>query len=245
MLKQAHSHKPMKPQFKLPLFISDIGNLIFPNSCLACEKELSRFEYHLCSFCEEELSLTNFHLFTEPTPTDKLFWGRVTVTNTYSHLFFEKNKSSQTILFNLKYKNKPELGVYFGKKIGENLRLMAGFSEINALIPVPLHHKKEFIRGYNQSEVLAVGIAEVLRVKLDKTTVKRSKHSVSQTKKSRFQRWDNVNEIFKISEKINDYKHIVLVDDVITTGSTLESIIQAIHKKNPDLLISVVTLAIA
>ena len=80
---------------------------------------------------------------------------------------------------------------------------------------------------------------------MDKTTITRTKHSDSQTKKSRFQRWDNVNEIFKISSKIDSYKHIVLVDDVITTGSTLESIILAIRKKNPDILISVVTLAVA
>ena len=235
----------MRTQFKVPSFISDLGNLIFPNSCLACEKELSRFENHICSFCEEDLPLTNFHHFTEATPTDKLFWGRVEVKSTYSHLFFEKNKTSQTVLFNLKYKNKPELGVYFGKKIGEKIKLMPAFSMVDALIPVPLHHKKEFMRGYNQSDVLTIGISEKLNVPMDNTTIKRTKHSASQTKKSRFQRWDNVNEIFKISNKINSYKHIVLVDDVITTGSTLESIIQAIRKKNANILISVVTLAVA
>ncbi len=235
----------MRTQIKLISFLSDIGNLIFPQSCLACEKELSRFESHICSFCKNDLPLTNFHLFTEPTHTDKLFWGRVQVSNTYSHLFFEKNKTSQAILFNLKYKNKPELGVYFGKAIGETLKQSHNYKHIDALIPVPLHHKKEFIRGYNQSEVLAVGIAEKMAVPMDKATIIRTKHSESQTKKSRFQRWDNVNEIFRISDKIMEYRHIVLVDDVITTGSTLESIIQAIRKKNPDLLISVVTLAVA
>lgn len=235
----------MRTKFKLPLLISDIGNLIFPNSCLACENELTRFENHLCSFCQEALTITNFHLFTEPTPVDKLFWGRVEVAKTYSHLFFEKNKASQTILFNLKYKNKPELGVYFGRKIGENLQLIPEFSTVDVLIPVPLHHKKEFIRGYNQSDVLAKGISEVLNTPMDNRTIKRTKHSASQTKKSRFQRWDNVNEIFSISKKIDHYKHIVLVDDVITTGSTLEAIILAIRKKNPSVLISVVTLAVA
>lgn len=234
-----------KSNFKLPKIISDVGNLIFPNECLSCEKELSRFENHLCSFCENDLPLTNFHLFEEATPTDKLFWGRAAITKTYSHLFFEKNKTSQNILFSLKYKNKPELGVYFGKKIGENLKMMIEFDNTDAIIPVPLHHKKEFIRGYNQSEVLASGICEALNKTMDKDIIQRTKHSASQTKKSRFQRWDNVNEIFKISNKINDYKHIVLVDDVITTGSTLESIIQAIRKKNPNILISVVTLAVA
>ena len=235
----------MNSFFKKLKIVSDIENLIFPNECYSCEKELSRFENHLCSFCEIDLPLTNFHLFDGESPTDKLFWGRVNITNTYSHLFFEKNKTSQTILFNLKYKNKPELGVYFGEKIGENIIKIKGLENIDAIIPVPLHHKKEFIRGYNQSEVLAIGINNILNKTLDLKTVQRTKHSASQTKKSRFQRWDNVNEIFKVSEKIKHYKHIVIVDDVITTGSTIESIIHAIRKKNPDILISVVTLAVA
>lgn len=235
----------MNSFFKKLKIVSDIENLIFPNECYSCEKELSRFENHLCSFCENDLPLTNFHLFDGESPIDKLFWGRVNITNTYSHLFFEKNKTSQTILFNLKYKNKPELGVYFGEKIGENIIKIKGLENIDAIIPVPLHHKKEFIRGYNQSEVLAIGINNILNKILDLKTVQRTKHSASQTKKSRFQRWDNVNEIFKVSEKIKHYKHIVIVDDVITTGSTIESIIHAIRKKNPDILISVVTLAVA
>ena len=235
----------MKSFFKRPKIVSDIENLIFPNECYACEKELSRFEKHLCFFCESDLPLTNFHLFDGETPTDKLFWGRINVTKTYSHLFFEKNKTSQTILFNLKYRNKPELGVYFGEKIGSNLKTIKDFESIDTIIPVPLHHKKEFIRGYNQSEMLANGICNVLNKPMDSKTVQRTKHSTSQTKKSRFQRWDNVNEIFKVKEKINHYKHIMLVDDVITTGSTIESIIHAIRKKNPDILISVVTLAVA
>lgn len=235
----------MKSFFKKLKIVSDIENLIFPNECYSCEKELSRFENHLCSFCENDLPLTNFHLFNGESPTDKLFWGRVNITNTYSHLFFEKNKTSQTILFNLKYKNKPELGVYFGEKIGENLIKVKDFENIDAIIPVPLHHKKEFIRGYNQSEVLAIGINNILNKTLDLKTVQRTKHSASQTKKSRFQRWDNVNEIFKVNEKIKHYRHVVIIDDVITTGSTIESIIHAIRKKNPDILISVVTLAVA
>lgn len=235
----------MKSQLSVPSWLNDIGNLVFPNSCLACENELSRFEKHLCSFCKQELPLSNYHLYTEPSPIDKLFWGRVSISNTYAHLFFEKNKISQTILFNLKYKSKSELGIYFGREIGVTLKQLPAFQSVDTLIPVPLHHKKEFIRGYNQSEVLAEGMAEILHIKVDRKSVKRNKHSVSQTKKSRFQRWENVNEIFKISDQIKRYKHVVLVDDVITTGSTLESIIVAIRKKNPEIKISVVTLAAA
>jgi len=113
------------------------------------------------------------------------------------------------------------------------------------LIPVPLHFKKEFIRGYNQSEVLAKGIAEVLAVPVDIKSIIRNKHTETQTKKSRFQRWENVDSIFEVKPGLNKYKHVVLVDDVITTGSTMEALIQAINKHHPQLEISVVTLAIA
>jgi len=226
-------------------FLNDLSHLVYPNLCLVCEKELSINESHICTFCNKDLALTSFHLYDEATSMDKLFWGRIQIHKTYTHLFFEKDKASQTILFNLKYKNSPQLGVYFGKEIGRALKTLKSFNSVDAYIPVPLHPKKAFIRGYNQSEVLAKGICETLNAKLDVSTIIRTKHSETQTKKSRFQRWENVNEVFKVKKAVLSYKHIVLVDDVITTGSTIESVAQTLLKKNPDLLISVVTLAIA
>ncbi len=225
---------------------ADLGHLIFPNLCVACENELSRSEKHVCAFCESALTLTNFHLFNnEATPVDKLFWGRIALTATYSHVYFEKNKASQNILFNLKYKNKAQLGVYFGKKIGASIAQIDKFHDVDAFIPVPLHPKKAFIRGYNQSEMIAKGICDAVNKKMDTSTIRRTHHTETQTKKSRFQRWDNVNEKFNVSDKVLHYKHVVLVDDVITTGSTIESVAAALRKKNPSLSISVVTLAVA
>ena len=179
--------------------ILDLLHLVYPEQCLVCEKELSIQEKHICSFCTQNISTTNFHLFEEASSMDKLFWGRVKVTNTYAYIFFEKNKTSQDILFSLKYKDNADLGVYFGEQIGVVLNSLDVYSNIDAVIPVPLHPKKQFIRGYNQSEVLAKGICSSFHKKIDTTTIKRTKHSESQTKKSRFQRWDNVNDIFKIS----------------------------------------------
>lgn len=176
---------------------------------------------------------------------DQLFWGRIHIHKTYAHLFFEKTKTTQHVLFNLKYKNNPNLGLFFGKEIGKCLSEQDAFSDVDVYIPVPLHPRKLFLRGYNQSEVLARGICAHLNAKMDTTSIVRTAHSESQTKKSRFQRWDNVNEIFRVKNSVSAYKHIVLVDDVITTGSTVEAIAQTLLKKNPKLLISVVTLAIA
>jgi len=225
--------------------LSDLSHLVFPSLCLSCESELAKSESHVCSFCLENLTPTNFHLFDGASPMDKLFWGRLNVEKTYAHLFFEKHKTSQHVLFNLKYKNNPKLGEYFGREIGRVLKKQTAFNKVDAYIPVPLHPKKQFIRGYNQSEALCKGICEELMGNLDTKTIVRTRHSDSQTKKSRFQRWDNVNDIFRVKDTIQGYKHIVLVDDVITTGSTIEAISKTLLEKNPELSISVVTLAIA
>lgn len=230
---------------KLKNALSDIRHLIYPSICLICDKELSRNENHICTFCTMELPVTNFHSFEDETPMDKLFWGRIKVFSTYAHLFFEKGKGSQRILFNLKYKNNRSIGEHFGREIGIKLQNSPLFETAETIIPVPLHYKKEFIRGFNQSEILSNGLSEILGIPVDTQTIQRSKHTQSQTQKSRFQRWDNVESIFTIKNKIKEYKHIIIVDDVITTGSTLESIIKEIQVIHSDIKVSVVTLAIA
>lgn len=222
----------------------DFLHLVFPNACLACARELSRHENYLCSFCTAEIVPTRFHQSKEPTPMDQLFWGRVPVRATYAHIQFEKQKAAQHLLFTLKYRDTAGIGVHYGKEIGRTLQNTV-FANADALIPVPLHPRKEFIRGYNQSKMLATGIAETLGVPVDDRTVSRTRHTASQTRKSRFQRWDNVHGIFQIRPAISGYQHVVLVDDVITTGSTLESLVHALQEKHPSLSVSVITLAIA
>ena len=226
-------------------FIDDILHLIYPNCCIGCECELAKTEDYICSICTLEISPTNFHLYNEPTDMDKLFWGRIEVHQTYAHLFFEKDKASQSVLFSIKYKSNPDLAVYFGKKMGAILRTLPKFEDVDVILPVPLHPKKLFIRGYNQSLALAEGLQQSLSVPIDKKAIIRSVHSESQTKKSRFQRWDNVGTIFKVNRSIEKYKHVIIIDDVITTGSTVEAMMNALHEINPNLLISIVTLAIA
>ncbi len=225
--------------------LDDILHLIYPNCCIGCERELAKSEKYLCSICSSEISPTNFHLYNEPTEMDKLFWGRKEVHQTYAHLFFEKEKASQSVLFSIKYKNNPDLAVYFGEKIGEILKTLSSFNNVDAIFPVPLHPKKLFIRGYNQSQALAEGLNKSFSIPVDKKAIVRSVHSESQTKKSRFQRWDNVGTIFSVNKSVNKYKHVIIIDDVITTGSTVEAMMNALHEVNPKLLISVVTLAIA
>ncbi|MDG1147773.1 MAG: ComF family protein [Crocinitomicaceae bacterium] len=229
----------------LRFFWTTIAHLIFPNTCLACKNELAPSEGHICSFCMNDLSFTHFQSYTEPTPMDKLFWGRVDITSTYAHFNFEKNKASQEILFGLKYKNNMQVGIHFGKEIGKIIASHPSFHTASIIIPVPLHPKKQFLRGFNQSEVIARGISETSLIPIDLHLITRNKHSETQTKKDRFERWDNVSSIFSVSDNIKNISHVTIVDDVITTGSTIESIIRSLRSKNPTLSISVVTLAIA
>lgn len=223
---------------------SDLLHLVFPNLCLACERELTISDKHLCSFCQSELTPTRYHRLQEASPLDQTFWGRTPVENVYAHYFFEKRKAVQDILFALKYANNKLLGTHYGREMGREL-LESSFAKADAIIPVPLHPKKEFIRGYNQSLYLSYGLAEELKIPIDKKCVRRTEHTSSQTRKSRFQRWENVDGIFAVHPRIKDYQHVIIVDDVITTGSTIEAMIHALRAQHPDLLISVATLACA
>lgn len=221
-----------------------IGHMIYPNQCIICEEELPKDTKSICNFCIEEMHFTQFEKFTEPTSLDKLFWGRVELNATYALLFFEKGKSTQKILHALKYKSNSEVGVEFGKLIGKTIKSLPKYNTIDLLIPVPLHPKKEFTRGYNQSEKLAEGISMILNVPVANSFLKKHKHTESQTRRGRFGRWDNVVNNFGIKNKNTQPKHLAIVDDVITTGATLEAIIRSIKEIYPDIRISIISLAL-
>jgi competence protein ComFC len=225
----------------------DLLHLIYPSACLICEKELLLDQTNICSFCEHDLRFTFFENYLEPTSLDQLFWGRAQLTSTCAFLYFEKGTSTQQLLHAIKYQNKQELAIDLGRRFGEKLlENEAKYGTIEALIPIPLHPKKQFIRGYNQSECIANGIASSIQTPVVTTFLTKGKHTESQTKKGRFLRWDNVTDVFQIHPAtLNGMKHIALVDDVVTTGSTLEACIQLIHQQIPNIQISVLSLAIA
>lgn len=221
----------------------DLLHLIYPNSCLVCDRELTIHQKHTCSFCKDDFQFTYFDRYSEPTPLDQLFWGRVQIKATYSHIYFEKGKSIQPILHALKYKDKPDIGVEMGKLIGSTIKNLTNFEGLEALVPVPIHQKKEFTRGYNQSEQLAIGISEIMELPVLNNFLGRRKNTASQTKKNHFKRWENVEGQFKLMGKTS-YSHIALVDDVITTGATLESIAKEILADFPTIQISIISLAL-
>jgi len=226
-------------------YYRDLVRLIYPENCIVCETELTVEDSCCCGFCIMELPYTYYERFTEPTALDQLFWGRVPIEMTFSLMYFEKGSASQKILHELKYGNNSKLGIRMGNLIGEQIKHTSAFNTIELLIPVPIHHRKKFTRGYNQSCLLAKGISQTAGIPLNERIIQKNEHTASQTRKGRFLRWDNVKEQFSIKEPLNEQvRHVAFVDDVITTGATLESLIRVFQEKYPDIHVSVISLAV-
>lgn len=229
----------------LKSYFKETANLIFPYLCLTCDRELLTEEQHICSFCIMDIHLIYFDPSTRENTLDKLFWGRVKVHTTFALFYFEKGTHEQKILHQLKYGFKAQLGIQLGKWMGTDWLQKNQDIKVDAFIPVPIHSRKKFNRGYNQSEQLAKGIASILKVPVDCNFIRKMKNTKSQTKKSIFLRRLNVQNVFKLNNNWRQYRHIVIVDDVVTTGATLEAMISIINKKYPALEISIFVLAMA
>lgn len=223
----------------------DMAHLIFPETCLICSTELHYTEQHLCSICESSLQRTYFEREEEENAIERLLSGRIPVQYAYAYVYFEKNKSTQQVLHQLKYGHKESLGMYLGEQIGQQLISRPSFELPELLLPTPLHPRKAFLRGYNQSLALANGISNSIGVPVNERLLTKTKLTGSQTKLNRTQRWMNVVDGFNLTGSLNAIKHIALVDDVITTGSTLESLATLLRENYPDLRISIYCLAYA
>ena len=201
----------------------DFIGLIYPNVCAACGNTLFKQEKYICTKCLYFLPKTNFHL-EKDNPVCQLFWGKVHIEHAAAFYFFHKGSKYRYLIHSIKYQNLKELGYELGKKYGSELKKSDFYKGIDIVVPLPLHPSKERSRGYNQSEWIARGIAERLNVKVDRNCIKRVIATETQTRKSKFDRWKNVENIFKITDtETLASKHILLVDDVLTTGSTIES----------------------
>lgn len=207
----------------------DFIALIYPENCAACGQTLLKNEKTLCTHCIIQLPKTNYWLYKD-NPVSKIFWGRIPVENACSFLHFTKGGNVQHLLHQLKYKGNQMAGILAGKLFGSEL-LNTPFSEIDAIVPVPLHLAKLKKRGYNQSELIAQGLSESIQKPLAKNWLIRKIASETQTKKNRFMRWENVKEIFATDNEAEfEGKHILLVDDVVTTGATIEACAQLLLK---------------
>lgn len=226
------------------LFIEDFISLLFPRICAACGNSLWKQEETVCLSCEFHLPRTNFHLSLE-NPVSRLFWGRVNLESASAFVYFNKGNKVQRLVHQLKYKGRKDIGIHLGRQYGQQLRHSPFFNTVELIIPVPLHIKKLMKRGYNQSEQFAIGLGESMKLPVNTETLYRRKETETQTRKSRFRRWQNVAEVFEVKEPVRlENKHVLIVDDVITTGATLESCIRALSAVT-GIRISVATIAVA
>ncbi|WP_107038964.1 ComF family protein [Brumimicrobium mesophilum] len=219
--------------------------LIYPYFCVVCGEELNQKSEHFCFSCEEDLHFTYFEKYDDYSIADQVFWGRLKIENVYSLLYYEGPTSTREILHDIKYNEGTDLAHFMGRMMGNRLKSHPKYADINAIVPIPIHSKKEFSRGYNQSLLIANGVSEELGIPVV-DALQRKTHDESQTRKSKDERYQNVKGKFALKEKkLQDYNHILIVDDVLTTGSTLEFASRAIFEGGGNVKVSLGTLAVA
>jgi ComF family protein len=203
--------------------LNSLLNIVFPNLCVVCNHNLHTQELHICLNCQINLPKTNYHLYKD-NPVEKAFWGRFPLQKAFSFLYFNNKGAAQKLLHELKYKQNKELAYFLGVLYAQQLKEIIIEHDISAIVAIPLHHTKLKLRGYNQSEWFVNGLANEMPIANYNSLLTRIKATETQTKKTRFERWQNVEQIFSIKNKdLLEGRHILLVDDVITTGATIES----------------------
>lgn len=238
---------PLKQKFfkTLHQYFDGLVALIYPYFCVVCGDELNQHSEHFCFMCDQELHYTYFEKYEGDTSAEQVFWGRLKIENVYALLYYEEGTSTRKILHHIKYNEGKELGRFMGRRMGEKLKDNPKFSTLDAVIPIPVHSKKEFLRGYNQSLLIAQGVSEAIGVPVVEALYRKA-HDQSQTKKSKEERYKNVKGKFALKENgLKGCRHVLIVDDVLTTGSTLEFASRTIYEGVEDMKVSLGVLAMA
>lgn len=204
-------------------YLSSLLHLFYPHTCEGCGSDLLSDHQFLCARCMHQLPVTGFFAKAD-NPVEKIFYGRVPVKQAAAAFYFTKSSLLQHLLVQLKYKSNKEAGYFLGRMLGHALAASERFVDTDVLVPLPLHPKKEFIRGYNQAALLCEGIAEVWPKPILLHAVTRTRFTETQTHQNRQSRWQNMEAVFAVTQpELLTNKQILLVDDVITTGATLEA----------------------
>jgi len=229
---------------QLKNIVSSTLHLFYPHICTGCGSDLLEKDSLLCLKCIHNLPHTGFADLPN-NPVEKYFWGRIPITAAYSQFYFSKEFLIQHLIHQLKYKDDTEIGFYLGEIMGKTLLESSRFSSVDALVPLPLYADKEHKRGYNQAAVICNGMSVTMNVPVLNGAVIRQHATETQTRKHRTERWENVKQSFKVvKEKELAGKHLLLVDDVVTTGATLEACANVILNAT-DAKLSIATLAYA
>lgn len=221
----------------------DFIHLFFPAICLTCGNRLVKNEHCICIPCIYDIPRVKFKNYTDNQVT-RMFWGRLNIRYAMAYYYFSRGSKYRNLIHQLKYNRQKEIGIFLGKQIGNEL-LHSPICGIDIIIPVPLHKTKRMQRGYNQSEIIANGVGSVLKKPVMTNLLYRTVNTNTQTKKSRYERWENIKDVFELQNKsFLKGKHVLLVDDVITTGATLESCALTITKQE-DVTVSIAVVAMA
>ena len=228
---------------KIKNFFANVISLLYPDLCVVCGEPLVENEKFFCFACFLKLPRTNYHLIPENKSIERLA-GKVSLVKASSYFYYNKGGLAQKLIAGIKYKGNPNLGEWIGSFIAKDMMSSGFFQGIDCVVPVPLHRSKEKKRGFNQAEKIAEGIASVTKIPLDTNNVFREKANTSQTGKGIFDRWKNTRYLFNLRDsELFKKKNILLIDDVLTTGSTLEAVVQSLLKSQ-GVKISILTLAI-
>jgi len=230
------------PGFTPKKLLTSITDLILPRTCAACKCPLSEWEIEICKLCLIRMPTTGFHDHPE-NRLAKVFWGRVHLEQVSAWFYFLSGSIYQNALHLLKYENQPRVGIALGLKYGLQLKHSDKYILPDCVVPVPLHKKKLRKRGYNQSQKIALGLSQGMGCPMVTNVLLRTSSTETQTRKSRLERVENVSGKFSlVNPDLLENKHILLVDDVITTGATIE-VCAELLLTIPEVKVSVLALA--
>ena len=225
--------------------LSRLIDLLAPRLCLACGQRLTPSEHTLCATCNLHLPRTGFQAIPTDNEMARMFWGRIPVERCGALFFYRAGSQPSHLIYHLKYNDHPEAGIDLGRMVAREYAAAGFFDGIQLIVPVPLAPTRQHQRGYNQSRQIALGISEVTGIKVAADVVRRKTFNTSQTHQQRWDRTANVEDVFRLlrPEKVTG-RHILLVDDVSTTGATLCACAQALAGAG-EVSVSILTLGFA
>ena len=210
-------------QFDLRNILGDFAAIFFPKECACCGCALKYQEKYICIACDFHLPYTNFHTYSD-NDTARQLWGKVPIEEACSFMLLQKGSRVERLIYQIKYNNQPFLAEYLGYQYGLKLLESERYRGLSAIVPIPLHTSKLRKRGYNQSSYFGQGLSRAMNIPLRDDVLKRQRATITQTGKDRLSRYENVEDVFvcrQLSQPLGE--HILLVDDVLTTGATIVS----------------------